>query len=427
MVQDPLVSKRNGILPLADEKYGPIGSNPPKEMEYQGQSGANVTPARFNELTRNVYCVLGLPIDATDIVAALAMIDVAAARRIPFLISTPNLNFLVISRSDKEFKESLLESDFCIADGMPIVRIARLLGIPIRKKVSGSDIFEALKTRKRGGHILRIFLFGGKDGVAATAASAINTASTELSCVGAMDPGLGTVEDMSREQVLKTVNASGADFLIAALGARKGQLWLHRNHDRLTIPVRAHFGAVINFAAGTLKRAPRWLQVSGLEWLWRIKEEPHLWRRYAYDGFVLLRLMITHVLPLAVLNRWHRLKSERHPKELTISTERHHESVTVRLCGDASEQNINTVIACVQEVVTNKHVVIDLCLARAVDSRFLGFLMMLRKCLQGQGRTLEIVGVSPAMRRLFRLNEVDFLLNHRKRNHIPYHGRSYSA
>ena len=129
--------------------------------------------------------------------------------------------------------------------------------------------------------------------------------------------------------IIDKVNASEADFLAVSLGARKGQLWLHRNHQRLTIPIRAHLGAVINFQAGTVKRAPTWLRAWGLEWLWRIKEEPHLWRRYAHDGWVLLRLIFTRVLPLAVANRWSRFKSQRWPQDLLIRTTHNHDSVTI--------------------------------------------------------------------------------------------------
>src|SRR5262249_60148195 len=86
------------------------------------------------------------------------------------------------------------------------------------------------------------------------------------------------------DDVMDGVNASGGVFLLVALGSRKGQIWLLRNHDRLQIPVRAHLGATLHFAAGTIRRAPAIVAKLGLEWLWRIKEEPHLWRRYWRDG-----------------------------------------------------------------------------------------------------------------------------------------------
>ena len=139
-----------------------------------------LTDATTSDLERNVYCVLGLPIDALDMPSILRRIDAAAASRTPFLISTPNLNFLVNSRSDPEFRESVLDSDLCPADGMPVVWIARLIGVPIRQRVSGSDIFEALKRPDRRRRQLKVFLFGGAPGVAAQAARTLNAASCGL-------------------------------------------------------------------------------------------------------------------------------------------------------------------------------------------------------------------------------------------------------
>ena len=114
-----------------------------------------------------------------------------------------------------------------------------------------------------------------------------------------MNPGFGAIEEMSTDQIIDEVNSSGADFFVAALGARKGQLWLMRNRNRLQIPVRAHLGVTIHFQAGTIKRAPRLLRKFGLEWVWRITKEPSLWKRYAQDGVSLLWLTVTRVIPLA--------------------------------------------------------------------------------------------------------------------------------
>jgi N-acetylglucosaminyldiphosphoundecaprenol N-acetyl-beta-D-mannosaminyltransferase len=86
----------------------------------------------------------------------------------PFLLSTPNVNFLMTSRTDPQFRESLLMSDLCPVDGMPLVWIARLLGIPIKERLSGSDIFDAMRSRKQTGLRLKTFLFGGAEGVAET-------------------------------------------------------------------------------------------------------------------------------------------------------------------------------------------------------------------------------------------------------------------
>ena len=216
---------------------------------------------------------------------------------------------------------------------------------------------------------------------------------------------------MSRNDFIERINSSHADFLAVSLGAKKGQLWLLRNHQRLQIPVRAHLGATINFQAGTVKRAPPWIRGWGLEWLWRIKEEPLLWRRYWNDGRVLLRLLLTRVIPLAIATRWQRLRWERKGQELNITQTQDHESVTLRLSGVATARHIGRAISCFREAVTaGKQVTVDFSDVRAVDARFLGLLLMFRKQLKGQGASLNFIGLSSSMQRIFRLNGLGFLL-----------------
>src|SRR5262245_21812289 len=122
--------------------------------------------AHANELSREVYCLQGIPIDAIDMPEVVRRIETAAATRSPFLISTPNVNFLIGSRHDEHFRESLLRSDLCPADGMPLVWIAKLTGVPIRKRVAGSDIFEVLKAAHDPARRLKLYLFGGGEGAA---------------------------------------------------------------------------------------------------------------------------------------------------------------------------------------------------------------------------------------------------------------------
>jgi N-acetylglucosaminyldiphosphoundecaprenol N-acetyl-beta-D-mannosaminyltransferase len=388
------------------------------------QDGAEVTtPSRpgwpavaemslHSGLARPVYCILGVPIDAVDMAAVMHIIEAAAAKRSAFLISTPNLNFLVNSLSDPEFRQSLLDSDLCPPDGAPIIWIARLLGLPIKERASGADLLDRLRLRSTGTRRLTVFLFGGAKGVAAAAATALNGKPGGLSCVGTMDPGFCEVGEMSRDHIIGTVNSSGADFLVLSLGAKKGQLWLQRNHDRLTIPIRAHLGAAVSYQAGTIKRAPPLVRAWGLEWLWRIKEEHHLWKRYQHDGFVLLRLLITRVLPLAFLTRWHQLIQKHQPQGLLIKQSCDEGSIMISLSGVASKTNIPNAISCFEEALAdNRDVIIDLSSTRLIDARFFGLLLMLRKELRSRNAKLIFTRVPPAIERMFRLNELGFLLS----------------
>jgi N-acetylglucosaminyldiphosphoundecaprenol N-acetyl-beta-D-mannosaminyltransferase len=374
--------------------------------------GAVTNSARPDDLAREVYGLLGVPIDMIDMATVLRHINSAAADSAPFLISTINLNFLVTSRTDEEFRESLLLSDLCTADGMPIVWIAWVLGIPIKKRLAGSDIFEALKPARESARRLKVFLFGGPEGIAAAACQKLNADSAGMTCVGSFYPGFSTVDEMATDTIIDLINSSNADFLVAALGAKKGQAWLLRNHGRLKVPVRVHLGAAINFQAGALKRAPASVQKLGLEWLWRIKEEPRLWKRYWNDGLVMLQLLLNHVVPLIILARWHQLRGGSKSHDLLVDRIDDHKTVILRLNGPATIQNVGKAVSCFREAVAAaKNTVINFTDTCQIDARFLGLLLMLDKQLKRQRLHLAFTGVSPRIARIFRLNGFGFLLH----------------
>jgi N-acetylglucosaminyldiphosphoundecaprenol N-acetyl-beta-D-mannosaminyltransferase len=259
---------------------------------------AEAVPESHVDFTRPLVSILGLPFDAIDVAQAVQRVraDAFAGRRC--FMSTPNLNFAIAARTDEAFRGSVLRSDLSLVDGMPLVWIARLLRLPVRERVAGSDVFEALL--QHPGPPISVYLFGAPEGAAARAGERINQRSGGVRCVGHDSPGFGSVESMSSDECIARINDSGAQFVVVALGAKKGQAWIEHNASRLKAPVLAHLGAVVNFAAGSVARAPRWMQRAGLEWIWRIKEEPGLWRRYWSDGLEVARLLLTRVLPDAM-------------------------------------------------------------------------------------------------------------------------------
>ena len=362
-----------------------------------------------DDLAREVYGIAGLPIDAVDMPTALRRIEAPAAGVTPFLISTANLNFLVTSQVDKQFRESVLLSDLCTADGMPIVWIARLLGLPIRTRIAGSDLFEALKSGKSLARRLKIFIFGGSYGAAAAASEKLNAERGGLVCTGWHDPGFCTIDEMSTDAIIETINSNNADFLAVALGAKNGQTWLLKNYDRLRVPVRVHLGATINFQAGALKRAPKSMQKWGLEWLWRIKEEPKLWKsRYRDDGIALIRLLLTNLIPLIVLQRWYRSRSV---LELSVTRAEDRKSIVLSLNGAATAENLNMALPYFKDAAAaQKAIIIDLTNTCLIDARFIGLLLMLNKQLKKSGLVLELSKASPRVQRIFRLSGFAFLL-----------------
>ena len=362
-----------------------------------------------DDLSREVYCFLGFPIDVIEMPAVVRRIELAAASSSALFLSTPNLNYLANSQLDSEFQESLLLSDLCIADGMSIVWSARLMGIPLKGRVAGADVVSELKAKHSPETPLKLFLFGGLEGIASAASEALNAQRGGVHCVGLLNPGFGEVDELSGDEVLDKINSSGADFLVISLGSKKGQLWLKRNHNRLRIPVRAHFGASLNFEAGTIKRAPRRLRECGLEWLWRIKEEPFLWRRYWHDGKLLARLLYTNILPLAIYQR--RLENRRNLEHAVVTEVRGDTFFQIRISGYAVKRNVDKIIPAFRNAVAMKQrTILDLSDTCAIDTRVLGLILMLRKTLKSTTGDLVFVGLSTELKKVFRVNGTGFLL-----------------
>jgi N-acetylglucosaminyldiphosphoundecaprenol N-acetyl-beta-D-mannosaminyltransferase len=368
-------------------------------------------PVSTDDLSREVYGVLGMPIDTVSRDLAVKRILAAATTGEPFLLSTPNVNFMIESKRDPEFRNSLLCSDLCCVDGMPIVWLARLFGVPVMQRVSGSDLFDTLRFNCDAAEPIRVFLFGGGEGVAQAVCQILNAKPSGMHCVGWLDPGFGTVAEMSTPQIVQAINDSKADLLAVFLSAKKAQSWLMLNHHRISVPVRGQFGGTINYQAGVVRRAPAILQRLGFEWLWRIKEEPYLWRRYWKDGLSLGHLMITRALPIAVSLGWRRFIQREKDDHLSFERREHHGLIVVSLIGYATKKHVMKSIQIFRSLLAERRdIAIDISQMRLIDPRFFGLLLMLRKQLRENGKVLKLIGVSKKNLRVFRLNGFEFLL-----------------
>lgn len=354
----------------------------------------------MSDFDRQIYCLAGLPFDALDMNKAISAVRNAKYHGMSCFMSTPNMNFVANAVNDPEFLKSVIYSDLVVADGTPIIWMAKLLGVPIKHRVAGSNLFEMLKEEKR--RTMKVYFMGGLDGVAEAASKEMNSTEGGLRCVGYYNPGFGTIEEMSTDEIIDNINASGADFLVVALGAKKGQAWIMHNLDRIKVPLVSHLGAVINFEAKRVQRAPTLLQNTGFEWLWRIKEEPELWRRYFKDGLFFLNMLATKVLPL-------RFWLKRHAKRLKSLKEKSHVSVV-----NGEQQNVIKVTGAIfDEDITpamrdqfrklgkeNKSVNIDLSDADYVGAGFLGLTLMLKKQLDHKNVETKIVNCNRSIAKI---------------------------
>lgn len=360
------------------------------------------------DFSREVYCLLGLPFDALGMNAAVQRVQQAARERTPCFLSTPNLNFVVAAQSDADFRNSVLRSDLSIVDGMPLVWVARLLGLPLRERVAGASLFERL--RQGAGAPIKLFFFGGAEGVARTACERLNAEPGALRCVGFDAPGFESVQAMSGEERIARINAAGADFLVVALGARKGQAWIEHNRSRLHAPVISHLGAVMNFVAGNVKRAPPWLQRGGLEWVWRIKEEPALWRRYGGDGLAFATLLVRRVLPL-VVRSWLRRPSPQQLAAAKVSVQERAQSVRLCLEGAWTAANVTPLReAFARAAGSPRRLHVDLAGVSHLDSAAIALIGLLWASRTDHGGEWVISGVRPGVRRQIELSCSHYLL-----------------
>lgn len=369
------------------------------------------TLLEFSDLNRDVYCMLGLIFDAVTVDEATTKLRHAVKVGEPYLLSTPNVNFVVNAQGNEEFRETVLYSDLSVADGMPIIWLARLLGIPLPERVAGSDLFNRLKDRRdKASHPLSVFFFGGADGVSEKARDNLNDQNGILTCAGALAPGYASVDELSSNGNITAVNDSGADFLVIALGAVKGHIWLEHNKDKLQVPIRSHLGAVVNFEAGGVSRSPKFMSRMGMEWLWRIKEEPKLWRRYWNDARGLMGLMLTRVLPLVALNwRANRLVRKQ-ANNFSITRDFGDYKSKISMSGHTDKDSLDDIRRCFQEVANRqRNAVFDLSQLAHINSSALGSFVMLKKQMLEQGLILEIIGASSRIQKIFKCHGLEFM------------------
>lgn len=368
--------------------------------------------AHLPDFNRDVFCILGLPFDRVSLADAERITRTAVLQRQRCFLSTPNLNFAIACLEDPQFRLSVIQSDLSIADGMPLIWIARATGLPINERVAGSSLFQSLRQAAlpAGGEALRVYFFGGPPGVAQAASEKLNASASSMTAVGFDSPGFGSIEEMSDPVSIERINASGADFLVVALGAKKGQAWIQYNLPRLRVPLVSHLGAVVNFVAGTVSRAPVWAQKIGLEWLWRIKEEPKLWRRYWDDGVGLLTLLVDRVIPLAMAARRQTPVATQFEAAHMAVEEREGDCI-LRLSGAVGQANIGRLRALLPEAArSSSPLVVDCTGLGHLDSAALASLMLLYGACHAAKRPWAVLGVSPELRKQFGLHCAEYLL-----------------
>lgn len=207
---------------------------------------------------------------------------------------TPNVDHTVLLNENPQFRQAYADADLVVADGHPIVWASRLLRQPLPERVPGSELvpnlFESYNLADRE---LKIFLLGAAPGVAERAAANISQCWPAVKTVGIYSPPMGFENDSEESSaILKQIAKAQPDVVVVGLGAPKQEIWVHQHRDRIQASAALCVGATIDFLAGEKKRAPVWMQKSGIEWLHRMCSEPRrLVKRYAKDAWIFPQLV----------------------------------------------------------------------------------------------------------------------------------------
>jgi len=232
--------------------------------------------------------VLGLRIARLSYEQTLQRVEQLIQQGRPSFFITANLHYAHLSARDARLRKVNQKAAFLTADGMPLVWLSRFLGRPLPERVTGADLVWSLCQRaaERG---YRVFLLGGGPGVAEEAAAILQARFPGLQMAGIEAPVLESLSPAEHAALLERMRQSKAQLLLAALGQPKGELWLAEHIEQIGIPVAVQIGASLDFVAARRRRAPGWMQRTGLEWFWRLVCEPvRLGRRYGTDALFLL-------------------------------------------------------------------------------------------------------------------------------------------
>jgi N-acetylglucosaminyldiphosphoundecaprenol N-acetyl-beta-D-mannosaminyltransferase len=366
---------------------------------------------QFPEITvnynREVFNIFGLVFDSLGSEEVLDRMAFCATASRRCHLATPNANMLRIARSDPEFRDALLSADLSTLDGMPLVLLARIMGLPA-SRVSGADVFEALQRRRDSR--LRAFFFGGDEATSERLVETLNNENSGIVCVGALSPAYGPIDNATTKGAIATINKAEATLLSVSLGARKGVLWIVRNERELRTPIIANLGAVIHFATGAIPRAPIWMRRAALEWLWRIRAEPALFSRYARDAMTLATVSFSLLLPSLVLSTLLKLTSARQEPRIQVASD--DRGATISLGGTWRGSDLTPLREALAFAETiGGAITFDLSHLRWIDADGLGLMLVAYGAQRRRGRTFSLHAASYSARATLYAQGCGFLLS----------------
>jgi N-acetylglucosaminyldiphosphoundecaprenol N-acetyl-beta-D-mannosaminyltransferase len=227
--------------------------------------------------------ILGVPVAMTAYSETMDVMDGLIARDERGWICAVAVHAVMVAQSDPEMRQALVDSTLTVPDGMPLVWAANMIGEDLDNRVYGPELMSRYSDRcAEAGH--RVWLYGGRDqGSLVQLALSLRQKHPEIKIVGGYSPPFRDLTEEEETALAAQINAHKPDVLWVGIGVPKQEKWMARMRARLDVPVMCAVGAAFDFNAGRISQAPNWMQERGLEWTYRIAQEPRrLLPRYLY-------------------------------------------------------------------------------------------------------------------------------------------------
>jgi N-acetylglucosaminyldiphosphoundecaprenol N-acetyl-beta-D-mannosaminyltransferase len=354
----------------------------------------------MSHLNRRSVAVLGVPFDNVTMHEAMEVIEEKIDEPGFHQVATANVDFVIHAISNPELQEMLCSCDLIVPDGMPIVWASRLMGSKLKERVAGVDLIPLVaELAARRGY--GMYLLGASERSSQKACEVLQERFPTLRIVGRYSPPVSPLSEMDHEMILGRIELAQPHILLVALGHPKQEQWLAMHRHRLKVPLCMGVGASLDFLAGTVSRAPLWMQSAGLEWLYRAAQEPRrLAQRYVSDAVGLARHLPAQVAANAI--------QPRKLVESGVHTDQFGSTSVISITGNLSGSLLTELgehLTCALD--EGCHIVLDLSRTISLGLDSIGFLVHLAKMMDRRNRQLWLADVPSHVIRLLRAARMD--------------------
>ncbi|MGV3772897.1 MAG: WecB/TagA/CpsF family glycosyltransferase [Verrucomicrobiales bacterium] len=338
--------------------------------------------------------MLGVPFDNVTTGQTIQLIEQMVSSGQPHYLATANVDFLVQAMHDVELRRILFDAHLVLCDGTPLVWASKLLGNPLPERVAGSDLVPLLmKVAAEKGY--RPFFLGATEDSAKQAIANLTAKYPSLQMAGYYSPPFNKLLEMDHEEITRRITEAKPDMLFVGFGCPKQEKWISMHYRSLGVPVSVGIGGTIDFLAGKLQRAPKWMQKTGTEWIFRLAQEPkRLFKRYCGDLWYFSRAILQQYWQFSSRSR----KKIPAPVKEPPAIQREWRLITFpdRIDFEAVHQQKN-----VWEQMLEEHdfLLADLSNVEFVDSTGVGFLIRLQKRARLAGKHLLLLQPTVAVSR----------------------------